>query len=90
MFRLTWLWTDVIELNTNDDGDSSDPVADIDELADEGNSGTLAVDWSDQVLTQDLIARIIENATIKRTLFPPPGPNTSTTKSGGKTKSSAY
>ncbi|KAF8149304.1 hypothetical protein K438DRAFT_2086789 [Mycena galopus ATCC 62051] len=76
------------ELNTDDEGDSSDP--EIDELADEGNSGTLPVDWSDQVLTQDLIARIIENATIKRALFPPPGPNASTAKGGGKTKSSAY
>jgi hypothetical protein len=46
--------------------------------------------WSDQTLTQDLIARIIENAIIKRALFPPPGPNASTAKGGGKTKSSAY
>jgi hypothetical protein len=46
--------------------------------------------WSDQALTQDLIARIIENAIIKRALFPLPGPNTSTAKGGSKTKSSAY
>ncbi|KAF8166475.1 hypothetical protein K438DRAFT_2025152 [Mycena galopus ATCC 62051] len=37
----------------------------------------------------DLIARIIENAAIKRALFPPPGPNASTAKGSGKTKSSA-
>ncbi|KAJ7434202.1 hypothetical protein B0H11DRAFT_1664722, partial [Mycena galericulata] len=42
--------------------------------------------WSEPALSQALIACIMEDRDIKRALYPPPGPNASTAKGGGKTK----
>ncbi|KAJ6629025.1 hypothetical protein B0H10DRAFT_1776702, partial [Mycena sp. CBHHK59/15] len=42
--------------------------------------------WSDPTLSEALVSRIMESAEIKRALYPPPGPNASTAKGGGKTK----
>ncbi|KAJ7775996.1 hypothetical protein DFH07DRAFT_696726, partial [Mycena maculata] len=41
--------------------------------------------WTHE-LSEGLIACIMESADIKRALYPPPGPNTSTAKGGGQTK----
>ncbi|KAJ7759920.1 hypothetical protein B0H16DRAFT_1456634 [Mycena metata] len=49
----------------------------------EGRDGT--VQWNNE-LSHQLISCIVGSAIIKRALFPPPGPNASTTKGGGKTK----
>ncbi|KAJ7205818.1 hypothetical protein GGX14DRAFT_327153, partial [Mycena pura] len=46
--------------------------------------------WSDPTLSEELVAQIFENRDIKRALYPPPGPNASTAKGGGKTKTSAH
>ncbi|KAJ6472988.1 hypothetical protein C8R45DRAFT_835466, partial [Mycena sanguinolenta] len=42
--------------------------------------------WTDDKLSERLITAISENKSIKRALFPPVGPNASTSKGGGKTK----
>ncbi|KAJ6476143.1 hypothetical protein C8R45DRAFT_1216876 [Mycena sanguinolenta] len=44
------------------------------------------VNWTDDKLSERLITAISENKSIKRALFLPVGPNTSTSKGGGKTK----
>ncbi|KAJ7512117.1 hypothetical protein B0H11DRAFT_1898616 [Mycena galericulata] len=74
------------ELPSDDDSDTSSSD-DEDELdIEEANSGILSVDWSDPALSEALIARIMEDKDIKRALYPPPGPNASTAKGGGKSK----
>ncbi|KAJ7128002.1 hypothetical protein C8R44DRAFT_554394, partial [Mycena epipterygia] len=45
--------------------------------------------WSDAARSEALVARIYEDRDIKRALYPPPGPNASTAKGGGKTKVAA-
>ncbi|KAJ7790658.1 hypothetical protein B0H14DRAFT_3568945 [Mycena olivaceomarginata] len=47
------------------------------------------IDW-DNERSEKLIALIMEHTHIKRALFPPCGPNASTTKGGGKSKASAH
>ena len=42
--------------------------------------------WSDQTLSQSLITAITDDPDIKQGLFPPPGPNASSAKGGGKKK----
>ena len=42
--------------------------------------------WSDQTLSQSLITAITDDPNIKQGLFPPPGPNASSAKGGGKKK----
>ncbi|KAJ7791375.1 hypothetical protein B0H13DRAFT_2173092 [Mycena leptocephala] len=48
------------------------------------------VSWSDVALSEQLIACIVEGRDIKRALFPPVGPNASTSNGGGKTKVAAH
>ncbi|KAJ7775672.1 hypothetical protein DFH07DRAFT_952065 [Mycena maculata] len=45
--------------------------------------------WKDPALSEKLIALIMENKYIKQALYPPCGPNASTTNGGGKTKVNA-
>ncbi|KAJ7734192.1 hypothetical protein DFH07DRAFT_967741 [Mycena maculata] len=79
---------------TFDELDSEDEEGSEDDDVDEGDlkSGdkTMAFDWSDPALTQALITCIMEDRDIKRALYPPPGPNASTAKGGGKTKTSSH
>ncbi|KAJ7835155.1 hypothetical protein B0H13DRAFT_2108813 [Mycena leptocephala] len=49
-----------------------------------------SVSWSDVALSEQLIACIVESRDIKRALFPPVGPNASTSNGGGKTKVAAH
>ncbi|KAJ6615359.1 hypothetical protein B0H10DRAFT_2220394 [Mycena sp. CBHHK59/15] len=49
----------------------------------------LEVDWKDPELSLKLVALIMENKSIKQSLYPPCGPNASTTNGGGKPKTNA-
>jgi hypothetical protein len=49
----------------------------------------LLCSWNEDNLSEHLLTGISENKAIKRALFPPVGPNTSTSKGGGKTKVAA-
>ncbi|KAJ7811258.1 hypothetical protein B0H13DRAFT_1871766 [Mycena leptocephala] len=73
------------------DSDSSDDSADDDEDGDvEAPENTaLDVDWKDNDLSVTLVALIGENKDIKRSLFPPCGPNASTKNGGGTPKTHA-
>lgn len=46
--------------------------------------------WKDVALSEQLVAAIIEDASIKRALFPPVGPNASMKKGGGKSKTESH
>ncbi|KAJ6473749.1 hypothetical protein C8R45DRAFT_1103433 [Mycena sanguinolenta] len=59
------------------------------EIEEETTDTTLPINWKPVALSQKLIAHIMENANIKRSLFPPPGPNPSTKKGGGTPKNVA-
>ncbi|KAJ7442706.1 hypothetical protein B0H11DRAFT_2347649 [Mycena galericulata] len=74
--------------SAQEDDDSDTSSSDDEDKLDieEANSGILSVDWSDPALSEALIARIMEDKDIKRALYPPPGPNASTAKGGGKSK----
>ncbi|KAJ7728689.1 hypothetical protein DFH07DRAFT_998729 [Mycena maculata] len=52
-------------------------------------SKVLDVDWKDPDLSCQLLTLIMENKAIKQSLYPPCGPNASTTKGGGKPKVNA-
>ncbi|KAJ7108895.1 hypothetical protein C8R43DRAFT_962832 [Mycena crocata] len=65
--------------------DSSDD-SELDELAEPGSKPRLDVDWKDPQLSVELLMHILENKDIKQALFPPCGPNASTTNGGGKKK----
>ncbi|KAJ7107037.1 hypothetical protein C8R44DRAFT_885708 [Mycena epipterygia] len=56
---------------------------------DDSNTPVLEVNWKDPELSVKLLALIMEHKHIKQSLYPPCGPNASTTKGGGKTKSNA-
>ncbi|KAJ7775304.1 hypothetical protein B0H16DRAFT_1712882 [Mycena metata] len=64
----------------------------VDELEDNTvvSKIVLDVDWKDSALSQKLLAHISENGDIKRSLYPPCGPNASSTKGGGKPKTASY
>ncbi|KAJ7164103.1 hypothetical protein C8R46DRAFT_1220612 [Mycena filopes] len=73
----------------DDDGASSDDSADEDE--DESTKTVLCVNWKKHPeLSEKLVAIILEDKLIKQSLFPPCGPNASTTKGGGKPKATAH
>ncbi|KAJ7733589.1 hypothetical protein DFH07DRAFT_780603 [Mycena maculata] len=68
----------------------ADESSDDSEIEDGGppvpNFKYIDIDWKDPALREKLIALIMENKYIKQALYPPCGPNASTTNGGGKTK----
>ncbi|KAJ6552893.1 hypothetical protein B0H19DRAFT_1155192 [Mycena capillaripes] len=72
----------------NDASDSSEDSAD-EAPAPVSAKTVLDVDWKDPTLSVKLLSLIAENTDIKQSLFPPCGPNASTTDGGGKPKVTA-
>ncbi|KAJ7636717.1 hypothetical protein FB45DRAFT_1024817 [Roridomyces roridus] len=90
---------DINDVSSSDSDEDSDKDGDEDDEMDgEGDAArqgkkvpkTLAFDWSDPQLSEQLLAEIIGDAGIKRALYPPPGPNPSTKNGGGQTKVASY
>ncbi|KAJ7835772.1 hypothetical protein B0H13DRAFT_2678286 [Mycena leptocephala] len=74
--------------NSDSSEDSSDDII-IDDSEIVPKTGGVEVDWKDPQLSVKLLAIISEDADIKRSLYPPCGPNASTQKGGGKPKVNA-
>ncbi|KAJ7154919.1 hypothetical protein C8R43DRAFT_1126303 [Mycena crocata] len=70
----------------NQNAEDSSDDSELDELAEPGSKPALDVNWKDPQLSVELLMHISENKDIKQALFPPCGPNTSTTNGGGKKK----
>ncbi|KAJ7176371.1 hypothetical protein C8R43DRAFT_1118891 [Mycena crocata] len=66
-------------------GKDDDSSEDSEEEADEADNR-----WKDPDLSVGLLAHIAENKAIKRSLYPPCGPNGSTAEGGGKPKVNAH
>ncbi|KAJ7131795.1 hypothetical protein C8R43DRAFT_1239642 [Mycena crocata] len=74
------------EAKKDKDDDSSEDSTD--EVA-VPSKAVLDVDWKDPNLSLSLLTHIVENRDIKRSLYPPCGPNGSTVQGGGKPKVNA-
>ncbi|KAJ7135078.1 hypothetical protein C8R46DRAFT_1048023 [Mycena filopes] len=71
------------------DESSEDSADELDE-EDRDVDGVLDIDWKGAPeLSEQLLALIAENTDIKRSLYPPCGPNASSAKGGGKPKTGA-
>ncbi|KAJ7174751.1 hypothetical protein C8R46DRAFT_1347809 [Mycena filopes] len=70
------------------DESSDDSVDELEE--EEEEDGVLGINWkADPALSETLLALICEHTEIKRSLYPPCGPNASSTQGGGKPKTAA-
>ncbi|KAJ7036778.1 hypothetical protein C8F04DRAFT_1336265 [Mycena alexandri] len=68
--------------------ESSEDSADDEE---ESEEGVLSINWkADPGLSVKMLALISESTEIKQSLYPPPGPNASSTKGGGQPKTVAH
>ncbi|KAJ7435296.1 hypothetical protein B0H11DRAFT_1937702 [Mycena galericulata] len=71
------------------DVSSEDTADELEDEIDIPAKAVLDVDWKDPALSMQLVALIMESKDIKQSLYPPCGPNVSTTKGGGKPKTTA-
>ncbi|KAJ7445024.1 hypothetical protein B0H11DRAFT_2341698 [Mycena galericulata] len=71
------------------DVSSEDTADELEDEIDIPAKSVLDVDWKDPDLSSKLVALIMESKDIKQSLYPPCGPNVSTTKGGGKPKTTA-
>ncbi|KAJ7489024.1 hypothetical protein FB451DRAFT_1390209 [Mycena latifolia] len=74
-----------IEVESSEDSEADE----LEELP-AGPAVILEVDWKPPALSQTLITLIMEDKAIKQSLYPPCGPNASTTEGGGQPKVHAH